>query len=51
MEKNILPGTNLSKKRKAALVKGFKEIKLVEQGKIKGKSGAELLKELKKYKN
>jgi len=50
MEKNILPETNLSKKRKAASVKGFKEMKLLEQGKIKGKSGADLLKELKNYK-
>lgn len=50
-EKNILPKPGLSKKRKATLTKAFKEMKLVEQGKLKAKSGADLLKELKNGKN
>jgi hypothetical protein len=50
-EKSIVIKPGLSKKRKAALAQGFKEMKLVEQGKLKIKSGADLLKELKNGKN
>lgn len=46
-EKKTLQKKGISKKRKSALVQGFKEMKLVEQGKLKAKSGADLLKELK----
>ena len=50
-EKNVLQKTGLSKKRKRALEQGFKELKLVEEGKLKVKSGADVLKELKNGKN
>jgi len=45
--KRVLPRTGISKKRKMALLQAFKEMKLVEEGKLKAKSGAVLLKELK----
>jgi len=38
------PGT--SAKRKQALIQGFKELKLVEDGKLKAKPATELLKQL-----
>ena len=41
----------LSKKRKSALIQGFKELKLAEQGKLKTKSATGLLKELRNGKN
>ncbi|MBL7701017.1 MAG: hypothetical protein JNM14_02105 [Ferruginibacter sp.] len=41
----------VSTKRKAALLKGFKELKLVETGKLKAKSATDLLKELNNGKN
>ena len=44
-------GLSISPKRKAALMKGFKELKLVEEGKLKGKPAADLLKELRNGKN
>ena len=50
-QKNILPKSGMSEKRKAALSQAFKETKLVEQGKLKAKSRADLLKELKNGKN
>ena len=50
-DKSIVVKPGLSKKRKTALAQGFKEMKLVEQGKLKIKSGADLLKELKNGKN
>ena len=45
-QKEVVSKPALSKKRKAALVQGFKEMKMVEQGKLKPKAAAELLKEL-----
>ena len=36
----------VSIKRKQALIKGFKELKLVEEGSLKAKPAAELLKKL-----
>jgi hypothetical protein len=50
-EKNILVKPELSKKRKTALIQAFKEMKLVEQGKLKAKSATDLLKELQNGKN
>jgi hypothetical protein len=44
-KKNV-PPLSISTKRKAALTKGFKELKLAEEGKLKGKPAADLLKEL-----
>ena len=37
---------SISPKRKAALIKGFKELKLAEEGQLKGKPATDLLKEL-----
>jgi hypothetical protein len=37
---------SISPERKAALIKGFKEVKLAEKGKLKGKPAAALLKEI-----
>lgn len=45
-EKKIKSALSITPKRKAALTKGFKELKLVEEGKLKGKPAADLLKEL-----
>jgi hypothetical protein len=48
----VTPGTkvkstlSISPKRKAALTKGFKELKLAEEGKLKAKPAGDLLKEL-----
>jgi len=42
---------SISIKRKAALTKGFKELKLAEEGKLKAKPAADLLKELRNGKN
>ena len=50
-EKKSSTGLSISPKRKAALTKGFKELKLVEEGKLKGKPAADLLKELRNGKN
>ena len=36
----------VSAKRKQALIKGFKELKLVEEGKLKGKPASAILKKL-----
>ncbi len=44
-KKNKAP-LSISPKRKAALTKGFKELKLAEEGKLKTKSATDLLKEL-----
>ena len=41
----------LSAKRKQALIKGFKELKLVEEGKLKGKPASELLKKIRNEKS
>ncbi len=38
-------------KRKKALIQGFKELKLVEDGKLKAKPAAELLKKLRNGKH
>ena len=40
----------VSAKRKQALVQGFKELKLVEEGKLKAKPASELLKKLRSEK-
>lgn len=45
-EKKSSSPISISPKRKAALTKGFKELKLAEEGKIKGKSAADLLNEM-----
>ncbi|MEP7255103.1 MAG: hypothetical protein ABI666_04960 [Ferruginibacter sp.] len=50
-EKKSRPVMSISPKRKAALTKGFKELKLIEEGKLKGKPAADLLKELRNGKN
>ena len=50
-EKKNSTSLSISPKRKAALTKGFKELKLVEEGKLKGKPAADLLKELRNGKN
>ena len=50
-EKKAVHPPAISKKRKTALVQGFKEMKLVEEGKLKAQSGADLLNELKNGKN
>ena len=44
--KKSKPALQISTKRKAALTKGFKELKLAEEGKLKGKPATDLLKEL-----
>ncbi len=41
---------SISAKRKTALVKGFKEIKLIEAGKLKGITGSDLLKKIRNEK-
>ena len=41
----------LSAKRKQALVKGFKELKLVEEGKLKGKPASEIFKKIRNEKS
>jgi hypothetical protein len=41
----------LSKKRKQALIKGFKELKLVEEGKLKGKPASEIFKKIRNEKS
>ena len=41
----------ISSKRKAAITQGFKELKLAEEGKLKIKPAADLLKELVNVKN
>jgi hypothetical protein len=41
----------LSAKRKQALIKGFKELKLVEEGKLKGKPASELLEKIRNEKS
>ena len=41
---------SISAKRKTALIKGFKEIKLIEAGKLKGITGSDLLKKLRNEK-
>ena len=51
IEKKSNDKLSISKKRKAALTAGFKELKLVEQGKLKAKPAADLLKELRNGKN
>lgn len=44
-------GSTISVKRKDALVKGFKELKLAEEGKLKTRSAADFLKELRNGKH
>lgn len=41
----ITPVLSISPKRKAALTKGYKELKLAEEGKLKGNPAADLLKQ------
>lgn len=41
----------LSEKRKHSLIQGFKELKMVEEGKLKAKPAAVLLKELRNGKH
>lgn len=45
VKKNTSP-ISISPKRKAALTSGFKELKLAEEGKLRGKSAADLLNEM-----
>ena len=45
-EKKRKTTLSISPKRKAALIKGFKELKLAEEGKLTGKPAADLLKEI-----
>lgn len=43
--------TGISASRKKALLEGFKELKLVEEGKLKGKQASALLKKLRNEKH
>ena len=50
-DKKSSSSLSISPNRKAALTKGFKELKLAEAGKLKGKLAVDLLKELRNGKS